>query len=150
MGERIGVLGKEGGSGGWSHLHFEIKSRQPSGKWGTQEGYAFLWEAYQRQYKPKLIAVARPHHLVWTGEEVTLDATKSWSASGRITKYEWQFGDGSSGVGSQVKRTYHTPGRHSEVLKITDDQGNVAHDFAIVLVVDRDHPDRRVPTIHPN
>ena len=48
MGERIGLLGKEGGSGGWSHLHFEIKSRQPSGKWGTQEGYAFLFEAIVR------------------------------------------------------------------------------------------------------
>src|SRR5262249_60607222 len=50
-GERVGVLGKEGASGGWSHLHFEIKSRQPSGKWGTQAAYAFLWEAYRRQYK---------------------------------------------------------------------------------------------------
>ena len=45
MGQKIGLLGKEGGSGGWSHLHFDITSRQPSGKWGTQEGYAFLWEA---------------------------------------------------------------------------------------------------------
>ena len=35
---RIGVLGKEGGSGGWSHQHFEIKSLQPSGKWGTRGG----------------------------------------------------------------------------------------------------------------
>ena len=42
----LGRSGKEGGSGGWSHLHFEIVSRQPSGEWGTQEGFAFLWEAY--------------------------------------------------------------------------------------------------------
>ena len=49
LGQKIGVLGKEGASGGWSHLHFEIVSRQPSGKWGTQEGYAFLWEAALRQ-----------------------------------------------------------------------------------------------------
>ena len=42
MGQPIGLLGKEGGSGGWSHLHFEISSRQPSGRWGTEEGYAFL------------------------------------------------------------------------------------------------------------
>jgi len=49
QGTEIGLLGKKGASGGWSHLHFEIKSRQPSGKWGTQAGYAFLWEAYRRQ-----------------------------------------------------------------------------------------------------
>jgi len=43
MGQKIGTLGKEGGSGGWSHLHYEILTLQPSGKLGTQEGYAFLW-----------------------------------------------------------------------------------------------------------
>ncbi len=32
QGTEIGLLGKKGASGGWSHLHFEIKSRQPSGK----------------------------------------------------------------------------------------------------------------------
>ena len=46
MGQKIGVLGKEGSSGGWAHLHFDIKARQPSGKWGIQDAYAFLWEAY--------------------------------------------------------------------------------------------------------
>ena len=54
MGQKLGVLGKEGGSGGWSHLHFDITARQPSGKWGIQEGYAFLWEAYLREHKPQL------------------------------------------------------------------------------------------------
>ena len=82
MGQKIGVLGKEGSSGGWSHLHFDIKSRQPSGKWGIQEGYAFLWEAYLREHKPQIIAVARPHHLIWAGEKVILDGSRSWSAGG--------------------------------------------------------------------
>ncbi len=76
LGDRIGLLGKEGGSGGWSHLHFDINSRQPSGRWGTEEGYAFLWEAYQRQYQPKVIAVARPHHVIWAGEQVQLDGSQ--------------------------------------------------------------------------
>jgi len=30
LGQKVGVLGKEGGSGGWSHLHYDITSRQPS------------------------------------------------------------------------------------------------------------------------
>ena len=150
IGDRIGILGKEGGSGGWTHLHFEIKSRQPSGKWGTQEGYAFLWQAYLREHKPKAIAVARPHHLIWTGELVTLDATKSWAASGEIAKFEWQFEDGSVAAGAKVNRTYDTAGRHSEVLKITTSDGAVAYDFAVVIVYDREHPERHVNTIHAN
>jgi len=150
QGDRVGLLGKEGGSGGWSHLHFEIKSRQPSGKWGTQEGYAFLWDAYQRQYQPKLIAVARPHHLIWSGQTVTLDGSKSFCRSGKIVSFDWRFGDGTTAQGARVQHRYTRPGRHSEVLKITDSQGNVAYDFAIVIVVDSDKPQQRIPTIHPN
>jgi len=93
QGDRIGVLGKEGGSGGWSHLHFEIVSRQPSGMWGTQEGYAFLHEAYVRQFKPPLLAVARPHHLIWAGDRVQLDGSTSWSAAGKVDNFRWLFSD---------------------------------------------------------
>ena len=150
QGDRIGLLGKEGGSGGWSHLHFEIKSRQPSGKWGTQEGYAFLWEAYRRQYKPDVIAVARPHHVVFTGDAVNLDGSRSWAVSGEIASYQWRFTDGSMATTPSVERTYKNPGRYSEELRVTDKAGHVAYDFAVVVVVDREHPERRIPSIHPN
>jgi murein DD-endopeptidase MepM/ murein hydrolase activator NlpD len=76
-GDKLGVLGKEGSSGGWSHLHFDIKAPQPSGKWGIQDAYAFLWEAYRREQRPEIIAVARPHHLAQIGDPVLLDGSKS-------------------------------------------------------------------------
>jgi hypothetical protein len=149
MGQKVGVLGKEGGSGGWSHLHFDITSRQPSGLWGIQEGYAFLWEAYRRQHAPKLIAVARPHHFVYTGEKVILDGSKSWSASGRVTRYDWTFTDETKANGPTVERTYAQSGEYSEILKITDARGAVDYDFALVLVIDKSTPDQLPPTIHP-
>ena len=130
MGQKIGVLGKEGGSGGWSHLHFEITSRQPSGKWGTQEGYAFLWQAALREQKPDVIAVARPHRLAWAGEPVVLDGSKSWSRSGPIARFEWTFSDGTTATGPRVERTYDRPGAYSEILKVTDRPGHVDYDFA--------------------
>jgi murein DD-endopeptidase MepM/ murein hydrolase activator NlpD len=148
MGQKIGVLGKEGGSGGWSHLHFDIQSRQPSGKWGVQAGYAFVWEAYLREYSPKLIAVARPHHLAWVGEKVRLDGTRSWSESGKIAGYDWTFSDGTKASGPIVERTYSRPGAYSEILKVTDEQGRVDYDFAVVQVIDKEHPDQLPPTIH--
>jgi hypothetical protein len=149
MGQKVGVLGKEGNSGGWSHLHFDITSRQPSGRFGIQEGYAFLWEAYQRQYAPKLIAVARPHHFLWAGQKVVLDGSKSWSADGKIAKFEWTFTDGNSASGATTERTYNQPGAFSEVLKITDSQGRIDYDFAVVQVLDKSQPERLPPTIHP-
>ena len=147
MGQRIGILGKEGASGGWSHLHFGIKSRQPSGKWGTEEAYAFAWEAYQRENKPAVIAVARPHHFIRAGESITLDASKSWSSS-TIKSYEWTFTDGKTASGAKIERTYAKPGAYSEILKVTDDAGNVSYDFAIVQVIGSDEKNLP-PTIHP-
>ncbi|WP_406693918.1 PKD domain-containing protein [Singulisphaera sp. Ch08] len=147
-GQKIGVLGKEGASGGWSHLHFEIKARQPSGRWGTEEGYAFLWQAAQREQKAELVAVARPHRLTWTGESVTLDGSKSWSRVGRLANYEWTFSDGTTAAGPKVERTYDQPGAYTEILKVTDRQGRIDYDFAIVQVLDRSNPNQLPPTIH--
>jgi murein DD-endopeptidase MepM/ murein hydrolase activator NlpD len=148
QGDRVGLLGKEGASGGWSHLHFEIKSRQPSGKWGTQGSYAYLWEAYRRQYQPKLQAVARPHHLIFAGESVDLDGSKSWSAAGPALHFEWQFSDGTKAAGDKARRVYSHAGEFSEVLKITDAQGRVDYDFTLVQVVDLDKPQDLPPAIH--
>ncbi len=148
MGDAIGILGKEGGSGGWSHLHFDISGRQPSGQWGIIEGYAFLWEAYLREHKPQLIAVARPHHFVNIGEKLTLDGSRSWSAAGKLKSYEWTFTDGTTAKGATVERAYDKPGYYSEVLKVTDAGGNTDYDFAIVNVADKARPEQRSPTIH--
>src|SRR5581483_1408384 len=150
QGQLLGLLGKEGGSGGWSHLHFDITGKQPSGKWGIIEGYAFLWEAYQRQHRPRLLAVARPHQFAAAGDEVTLDGSRSWSADGKIARHDWTFTDGTTASGPTVKRTYARPGVYSEVLKITDGTRRIDYDFANVNVVDRDHPDRLPPSIHAN
>ncbi len=146
MGQKIGTLGKEGDSGGWSHLHYEILSRQASGRLGTQEGYAFLWEAYQRQYKPSLVAVARPHQAVLVGEKATLDGSRSWSKS-RIARYDWTFTDGAKAGGAKVEKSYSQSGTCSEILMITDDHARVAYDFETVSVLDPKHPEQVPPTI---
>jgi murein DD-endopeptidase MepM/ murein hydrolase activator NlpD len=148
MGQRLGLLGKEGGSGGWTHLHFDIYCRQPSGKWGCQEAYAFAWEAYRGQHRPELVAVARPHLLVLTGEKVRLEGTRSWSARGKIARYAWEFTDGTAAEGATVERTYTQPGYHSEVLRVTDSRGRVACDCCVVVAVDREHRDRLPPSVH--
>jgi murein DD-endopeptidase MepM/ murein hydrolase activator NlpD len=147
MGQKLGLLGKEGGSGGWSHLHFDITSKQPSGKWGIQEGYAFLWEAYQTQHQPKVVAVARPHHFVSVGEPVTLDGSRSWAAA-PIATYAWQLSDGTKQAGAKITCRYRQPGCYSEILTVTDAAGNSDIDFATVQVLDKSQPERLPPSIH--
>jgi hypothetical protein len=148
MGQRLGLLGKEGSSGGWAHLHYEILSRQPSGKWGTQEGYALLWEAYIREHRPELIAVARPHRIALTGEEVELDGSGSWSVDSKISRYDWTFTDGGKASGARVRRTYSETGNYTEILKVTDGRGRTEYDFTTVIILDASRPDRLPPAIH--
>jgi murein DD-endopeptidase MepM/ murein hydrolase activator NlpD len=148
IGQKIGLLGKEGASGGWSHLHFEIVSRQPSGRWGTEEGYAFLWEAAIRRDQPAVVALARPHHLAWTGEPVLLDGSGSWCRTAVIARHDWTFHDGTTASGPMVERIYTQPGEYCEVLKVTDEARNAAYDFAIVQVLNRRMPEPAPPTIH--
>jgi len=150
IGQAVGVLGKEGGSGGWSHLHFDISARQPSGKWGIVEGYAFLWEAYLAEHQPALLALARPHQLVSVGQRVTLDGGRSWSKAGKIARFAWRFTDGTTAEGATVERTYAKPGVYSEVLQVTDAEGRVEYDFAVVNVLDPAHTDLLPPSIHVN
>ncbi len=148
VGQKVGELGKEGGSGGWSHFHFGVSARQPSGKWGSEDAYAYCWEAYANLHKPALVAVARPHHLAALGDTVALDGGRSVCLTGKIAEYRWTFSDGSTGRGPVQPRVYTRPGTYSEVLKVTGTTGAVDYDFATVTVVDPLHPDRLPPTIH--
>jgi len=150
MNQRIGLIGKQGGSGGWVHLHFEMMNRETaSGNWGTEEAYAYVWEAYVNQYHPDIIAVARPHQLVWTGQPALQDCSKSRSLNGEIVNYEWTFSDGSSAKGAIQERSYQDPGEYSEILKVTDSQGHVDYDFSVVQLYDPDVHGRTIPTIQP-
>lgn len=148
MGQKIGLLGKEGVSGGWSHLHYEIICKQPSGKWGFEDAYPYIWEAYTRQYKPTLIALARPHIFTQTGEKVTLDGSKSKSFKGEISSYEWSFCNGLTAIGAMHEMVYNIPGTYSEVLKVTDSKGNIDYDYTIVQVVNIEEPEKLPPSIH--
>jgi hypothetical protein len=148
MGQVVGLLGKEGASGGWSHLHYGISCPQPSGAYGAEYGYPFVWQAYRAERSPKLIAVARPHHFLWAGQSATLDASKSWSAGGLPLRFEWSLTDGSTATGPTVQHTYARPGIYCETVKVTDGAGSVDYDFAVVQAANPDDPARGASGIH--
>ena len=152
QGDPIGLLGKEGGSGGWTHIHFGIDRIQPSGRYGAVEGYAFLRQAYVESHPEETLqAVARPHVLIAPGEKAVLDATRTAShspdAPGPLA-YEWTFTNGETSNEPITRRTYETPGSYSEILKVTDADGNIDYDFAVVQVVPREETGHVIPAIH--
>lgn len=57
---------------------------------------------------------------------VNFSAVLSEDADGTIVKFEWDFGDGSSGSGENVSHTFTTAGTFTIVLRVTDDDGETA------------------------
>ncbi|MDP6039009.1 MAG: PKD domain-containing protein, partial [Candidatus Latescibacteria bacterium] len=149
QGQRIGVLGKEGGSGGWSHLHFGITGPQPSGERGEIDAYALLWEVYKREHDIALQAVGGPHLYAVLGQTITLDATRSWSIKGpsHITTYRWHLTDGSTVENAKLERSYDRPGMYSELFSITDANGQTSWGRTTVLIVKNDAT-YKAPGIH--
>jgi PKD repeat protein len=59
------------------------------------------------------------------GHPAAFDGLSSRSEGGDIVRYEWDFGDGSTGGGSTVSHTYTTSGTFVVRLTITDEAGAV-------------------------
>jgi len=147
-GQPMGVVGKQGASGGWSHLHLGLHRPMPDGERGADDAYAFALQAYLAEYSPPVLAVASPHHLAWAGQPVLLDGSRSLSPAGRPLCCTWTLGDGAIAEGATVERSYDRAGVYREMLEARDDAGNAAVDFATVVVLDRDRPDELPPSIH--
>lgn len=141
MGEWIGLLGKEGASGGWSHLHFGVHDKNGA----SIEAFAFAREAYLREHPNTLLAMARPHHLAAVGEPVKLSALNSGGSGAEKLTYKWTFQDGTTSNKPVVTKKYDRPGYYSEILHVKDDRGNEDVDFAVVQVLSKDDPMNPLP-----
>jgi len=52
------------------------------------------------------------------------DASASFDSDGRIVRYQWVFGDGSTGSGLEVEHTFPRVDRYNVTLLATDDAGS--------------------------
>jgi PKD repeat protein len=54
---------------------------------------------------------------------VTFDASSSYDPDGNIVSYDWDFGDGATGVGVITSHVYATTGTYEARLTVTDNDG---------------------------
>ena len=66
---------------------------------------------------------------------VRLDASESRDPDGTITRYVWDFGDGTTAEGATVTHIFHTQGTHRIRLRVYDDDGAEAEHSAEVTVI---------------
>ena len=72
---------------------------------------------------------------VGVNQDAFFNASESRSAAGRtITRYDWNFGDGTSGSGATVSHRYSSPGTYQIILTVTDDAG-VSTQFTKAITV---------------
>jgi len=69
--------------------------------------------------------------------------------TGDIVSYEWTFCDGTTAEGAVQKKKYDKPGEYSEILKVTDSEGNIDYDFNVIQVYARGEDEQTIPAIQP-
>lgn len=149
-GQKIGTLGRSGPSGNFSHLHLgsyltksdldqDIRNRRLN-------LYPWLVAAYQAQHEKGLIAVARPHRLVLTGEKVRFDGSNSlvWGG-GKIVERRWISHDGQKVEGGVAEKVFERPGAYVAEFWVKDDRGLEDVDFCQVKVYLKSKPEQGMP-----
>jgi serine protease len=82
------------------------------------------------------VADAGSDQNVVVGEVVTFNGSGSYDIDGTISRYNWNFGDETTGTGITTTHTYGTAGEYTVELTVTDDGGLKGTDTAIVTVTE--------------
>ncbi len=137
-GQWVGMLGRRGASGNFSHLHvgaYLSESAMITGRMNRNLNlYPWLVAAHEGAFGRGLHAVARPHHAVRTGEAVEFDGTNCIAGRSKIASYRWEFHDGTHVDGPKAKRAYEKPGCYMAALRVQDEDGSTDVDFCKVKV----------------
>jgi murein DD-endopeptidase MepM/ murein hydrolase activator NlpD len=143
-GQWVGMLGKRGASGNFSHLHvgtFLSESAMAEGRLNRNLNlYPWLVAAYQQESDTSLYAVARPHAVALTGDKVLSDGSRSMALNSTITSFKWEFDDGTFAEGPRVEKVYEEPGCYAAALWVTNQQGDRDVDFSSVRVYSKSAP----------
>jgi len=66
---------------------------------------------------------------------ITFDASSSYDKDGFIKKYEWDFGDGTSGTGEVITHSYSRIGVYIVALTVTDDNEETSTTVEVSLII---------------
>jgi murein DD-endopeptidase MepM/ murein hydrolase activator NlpD len=151
QGQWVGMLGRRGSSGNFSHLHIgaylsesAMNMDRPSRNLNL---YPWLVAACQKESGTNLYAVARPHKTVFTGDRVLFDGSNSIAFKSNITSFKWEFHDGTSMDGPRAEKVYDKPGCYMASLWVKDSHGGLDVDFCKVKVFSRSAPEDVIPTL---
>jgi PKD repeat protein len=81
-------------------------------------------------------AAAGPERIVCPGAPVKFDGSMSSDSDGKLTRFQWNFGDGTTKDGAQAEHVFAKPGNYRVRLTVADNSGSsCATDTAEVNVL---------------
>jgi PKD repeat protein len=87
--------------------------------------------ANSRRHVTRLIWVNQPPHaaaggdrIACPGEAVSFDGSASADADGKLTRFQWDFGDGNTREGAKTEHRFAKPGTYQVRLTVADDSGS--------------------------
>lgn len=150
-GRPLGMLGRKGPSGNFSHLHVGTYLSEEDRKAGRANVnlnlYPWFVTAYQQLSCQMPLAVARPHHVILAGEMARFDGSNSLAFGTGILRYRWVFHDGDSIETARVEKQFDKPGTYIAELWIWDGFRRYDVDFCKVRVYSRTDPEPVMPTL---
>jgi PKD repeat protein len=77
---------------------------------------------------------------VFVGIELIFNASESYDPDGEITRWLWNFGDGTTGEGNILQHTYVNAGTYPVFLEVTDNGDASATDELTITVIKPNRP----------
>ena len=78
---------------------------------------------------------------------IFFNGSRSYDPDGTITKWNWVFGDNTTGTGETTTHTYRTPGTYQVSLTVTDNKGATHTDITTCRITQPNRPPSK-PTIN--
>ncbi|TQV88005.1 PKD domain-containing protein [Aliikangiella coralliicola] len=108
---------------------------------------ATLTVYYERQVASELpVAEANGPYTGNVGNSIHFSSAGSVDNDGSITGYQWDFGDGNTSNLANPEHAYSSSGEFTATLTVTDNDGNIASDSALVTV----NQENQTPTAEAN
>jgi murein DD-endopeptidase MepM/ murein hydrolase activator NlpD len=150
-GDRIGVLGRSGPSGNFSHLHvgaYLTPAHMNQGQYTQRlNWYPWMVEAWRARHPNVPLAVSGAHHQVRMGEAFVLDASNSIPAREPVVRTQWELPDGTRVEAVKTELSLSEPGIYAAVLRIWDSAGHQDVDIHKIKVFSAGEAEPWLPSI---
>jgi PKD repeat protein len=90
--------------------------------------------------KPPIANASRSEQTGLIDTILVFNGSRSYDPDGYLTKWFWDFGDGTNGSGETTTHTYQTIATYTVTLTVTDDKNATGNDTVMVQIITANQP----------